>query len=883
MLRKLALCMTAIAALTLVPAALDYVKVESGRTCPGVQGTAGFCLASVFDGQTYAVTFDSDAFEAHDTATLLVGILTASAAILAIWFTLNQMVLSNMAQKYSSKLVESYTKKPSSVFMGFVLIVAGSASLLFGHSSLPAWFAAYAVLVLTAGFVAILWFFVREFMYMKLVVSPYNFINDAQEKILADMKVVKGAPVRALNEQSQSLTQSLGYTAVKAMAANDEDVCMACVNALGEVGKSTLDKKTDSSEDTAVNGTRYNLPDGANTKFVINEFERILKDSTIRENSTITRHVLKKIYEITSMAMGNKNNWDVIRVLYDTDSLKGSLYWKWVERLIDVGNKSDKIYMIRHLAYLPAVREGVYMPFVEKFVTYHVFRSVKAIIDKGDFELFKEVIRLFSYHLPFRNMESMRDRIQAQISDLYAGRENLTSQHDKIVFELHHDTKINFGRIRELKKEVGCMLAQDRPSASADSDQSNTEHVYEDMDRLYIYSLLWGTFFRIACYLIGKGDDHASYLHELWYHTNPDGQSYYSTNTTPCSKDVDWNSAYPIWLGQVGFGETDIMDDENTYAPHYYEYAVLHMLREGKIWRAPTDDEIAEWGESGKGYALEHHYEIVSQIDTDRFLKALDSLSSELLARMLPGLDVRDRVERVKRSMEQFKNKRQDTKLNLVIQMPMDKQKTKELKEMAHRVYSERALSDSVARIKYDSQLRGAVRVIVPCGIPRESLVKGNLSLSESFVSGSADAELAKILEIAGDGAMNVRADAGKLKNAIKSCIEQMRDSGHNPSVAFVSLSHRGQMPETYATSTIDAGGPPIRIIQSPWDRPPEDTWILDPECVEITYGAEDEAGRIQFDIKDAKAEMVTMTSSIHLSVRVLDGGGIARIVSGEA
>ena len=57
------------------------------------------------------------------------------------------------------------------------------------------------------------------------------------------------------------------------------------------------------------------------------------------------------------------------------------------------------------------------------------------------------------------------------------------------------------------------------------------------------------------------------------------------------------------------------------YAPHYREYAVLHMLREGRIWHVPTDDEIARWGESGAEHALHHYYRIAAEVDAGCFWK----------------------------------------------------------------------------------------------------------------------------------------------------------------------------------------------------------------------------------------------------------------------
>ena len=302
MLGKLAGVMGAVAVLTLAPVAWDYIGVtRSGQACPDAQGVAGFCIESD-EEQTY-VTFDSESFEAQDTSTLLAGILTASAAILAIWFTLNQIVLSNIYQRYGSKLVESYAGVPTGVFMVFVLMVPGSAALLFAYNSLPGWIAASAVFVLTAGLFATLWFFAQGFMRMMLVMSPYRLVKDAKNKILADMKASKDAPARLLTEAKyRRLIRVLGDTAVKSVASNDDDVCMYCVDALGNVGRTGLSK----------------MGIGGNMKAVAaaEVLERIFKSSTRTENSIITRRILIELNGMAGLAMRYKSNEHVVGFLY---------------------------------------------------------------------------------------------------------------------------------------------------------------------------------------------------------------------------------------------------------------------------------------------------------------------------------------------------------------------------------------------------------------------------------------------------------------------------------------------------------------------------------------------------------------------------------------
>ena len=78
-----------VAASALALAARCYVKIGSGPACPRAQEPGRLCVTSAFDGRAYTAAFGSESFEARDASALLAGTLAASAAILAIWFTVN--------------------------------------------------------------------------------------------------------------------------------------------------------------------------------------------------------------------------------------------------------------------------------------------------------------------------------------------------------------------------------------------------------------------------------------------------------------------------------------------------------------------------------------------------------------------------------------------------------------------------------------------------------------------------------------------------------------------------------------------------------------------------------------------------------------------------
>jgi len=883
LLWKITALLTAVAAAATLPVASDYLRAEPGRACPDARDAAGLCTEVGLGGASYAVGFYPESFDTQDASALLAGILSASAAVLAISFALNQIVLSNISQRYSSRLIEWYTGQPTDVFTAFVLMVAASAALLLALNSLPAWLASAAVLALTLGLFAALWIFARGFMHMMRVISPHKFLEGAKEKILAEMVGSKGQDVRvqSLREKpSQEKIRSLGDTAVKSLASNDDDICAACIEALYGVAEAFLHRKKGGPRDYAVvNDEGAGLSCNAHAICAAKEFVRILCASTGAGNSTVTRNVLEKFYKMTELAMQDEHNGKIIAELYDTAGLKGSLYLQLVERVADEGSKRDKIYMIKHLAGLPytAVKGGRRMEFVEQFVIYHMFRSIVIIIERGDFDLFKEVLHLFSYNDLFGHAESIRVMTRAEILSHCAGSASL----DRILFELDNCTQMDFGAMPALKQEIGELLAQAAPDTDADLAAAGNVPLY--MDCMHACSLLWGTFFRIACYLIGKGGKYGAYLHELWNHTNPDGQLHWSANEPPCSKDVDWNAMYSVWHGHDGSGGLEDSDNGSAYAPHYRKYAVLHMLREGRIWHVPADDEIARWGQSGAEHALHHHYQIAAAIDAGMFLEALDSLPRKLLPELLPGLDVQTQVASVRAQLERSKDGRQRLIEKLVDALPVKDERIGLWKEAVRKEYSKHTRADAVARVRYDERLRDTVPVSEQDPRSRESLVKKDGAVPDGYLGATcANAEFREILGAVEDGATCVQADAGRLADSIKACVRKMRDGGRNPGVALVSLDHGLQIPEMRAAGKISAGGLAVRIMSSPI-YPRKTTFVLDPACIEVTYGAKDEAGRIRLEVRGAETRQATMDASIPMSAKILDSEGVAKITTGDA
>ena len=205
---------------------------------------------------------------------------------------------------------------------------------------------------------------------------------------------------------------------------------------------------------------------------------------------------------------------------------------------------------------------------------------------------------------------------------------------------------------------------------------------------------------------------------------------------------------------------------------------------------------------------------------------------------------------------------------------PEDLEKIKAWEETVRKAYFQYSKAGAIARIAYDAGLPGSAGVI-----KRE--IANAFEPDGAFPHGRlgylcAEAEFYRILDIAGKCAARVRWDAGRPQNSIGECVERMLDEGRRPSVALVRPDHREQIRELYPADVMDVGGALIKIVQAPGPKPPKETFVLDPSCIEIMYKATGEAGRIRLAAQSGIGE-IRMTAGIRMSVRVLRAGGVAR------
>ena len=198
--------------------------------------------------------------------------------------------------------------------------------------------------------------------------------------------------------------------------------------------------------------------------------------------------------------------------------------------------------------------------------------------------------------------------------------------------------------------------------------------------------------------------------------------------------------------------------------------------------------------------------------------------------------------------------------------------------------YSRCACPEALARIKCDAQLAAKPVHLLAEDLPSQ------------FVDGqpggcSALIELSKILQAIRNGAECTRTGAGDVLGSIKTCVRKMRSGGYKPRVVSLSVDHvnevwevapgaitksREPRPITLIEEEIDVDGAPLRIPDYRTGDPVP--LVFDPDCVEVTYATNDKARRLRIDVHGPAVFGQAVTTSIRMSVKILDPGGIVKI-----
>jgi len=133
------------------------------------------------------IVFNEQSWNLVDSSAILVGIISASAAIVAIGFSINHLTVTKLFESYASKQFGIYFKKQK-IFHVFIIlimiIIGGSILLLFNESIKPPLWSYFFITSLVIGFIFSLGLFFESFYSTFRLINKFDIIDDLKEIII---------------------------------------------------------------------------------------------------------------------------------------------------------------------------------------------------------------------------------------------------------------------------------------------------------------------------------------------------------------------------------------------------------------------------------------------------------------------------------------------------------------------------------------------------------------------------------------------------------------------------------------------------------------------------------------------------------------------------
>lgn len=141
----------------------------------------------VHNESRYYLSINKESWKQLESNNLLLGILTASAAIVAISFTIIQMLTTDLEGKYGSYAKSFLIIKPNIPFLSLILVMAGSSMMLFILHSLDPVVSLFLILALLEGFIFSLILYVQNYYDLFRLNNPFAIIDEIRNRITQNM------------------------------------------------------------------------------------------------------------------------------------------------------------------------------------------------------------------------------------------------------------------------------------------------------------------------------------------------------------------------------------------------------------------------------------------------------------------------------------------------------------------------------------------------------------------------------------------------------------------------------------------------------------------------------------------------------------------------
>ena len=511
--------------------------------------------------------------------------------------------------------------------------------------------------------------------------------------------------IRQINSKDAhivELIEALGDIAIKAAKDDKNNITKHCINKLKEIAIEFLELKSNNEEQYKVEDALFAIQESPNqfVKYVSIELIRIFNTSINHENEADRTNLIYSFLDILIKTLESSNNDNIIRVLTETRSNRGSKYVELLNIVQEKGTQSDKDLLTRHLGSIVyySINGGIKLSYLNDFFDYHFLRILQIIIDKNDYITFKNFIDMLSKYSimdPMVISTKLEQYVAAISSNTQDGKIN--NMIKEICFLITNNCLRDFEKIEQVRKKIidleDLIIKQSKSYEVSEietkicnikNELNKFYNIKNELNKFYICSKLYGAIFKIGSYIISKDKNYIKYINGLWHYKETDDDNTIYVNETPTSKSLQWNTLFVIYSGNPKIYHVEIFDDFN-YSKYSYEYYALILLQYNKPIYLPSRKVISENIKNHEEYKNLYYFDYATKLDIEKIQDALDRINVKekisLVLRLPDDVNLEDRIKDVQKKLNKLKKMREETIDSYIILSKINDRKIEEFKQ----------------------------------------------------------------------------------------------------------------------------------------------------------------------------------------------------------
>ncbi|WP_156161106.1 MULTISPECIES: hypothetical protein [unclassified Methanosarcina] len=444
---------------------------------------------------------------------------------MAIVFAISQISITSISEKYTpyvlNKYIEDIDTKIS--FFGLIITVIASTLFLYINELLSSTGNYIWSIFLISIFLISLAHLVKYFYFVFSLINPLSFSSIMSDTILTNVGFIKN---KNLGEKAEVVLYSMDYisesslivySAIYGIKSYEKEEIIEVLPYFEEIENWTIsmgDVSIKSIQSCELNTARDYIDKLQNVfrhelttynsmwtlQYILNSFGNILKFA-FRSTDDIRFMVMSKYLEIPSIFIASSQTFPSKKIFYSYDL--------FLKKLFDLN---------------------------------------KFIIDKNDYDLFKDEVNGISLAIYLQEIEGLKESIESNLDELFVGFDSdIESKVNDVKLLIKHDLMTNFSNIityESIFQKIHDVFLSNPSNPECSTYESKFKELEKEIFDFYICSKINLLFLVIGSYCIFVGrennKDSLKYLKLLWFYTVPEDSDTSWGNTVPVPSDLEF-------------------------------------------------------------------------------------------------------------------------------------------------------------------------------------------------------------------------------------------------------------------------------------------------------------------------------------------------------